>query len=153
MEPGSGSRLYIRSMASIPTAELPRQRSARLARCQTRSDWRNAPLVTGPQIIAARALLGLSQEDLAHRADLPLSVLQDIEARHEKVQDDEGALEPLRLALESAGIAFIDERATSSAGGPGVRLAAPQSASVDTNAQETVQYPEMAKNGPLGAGG
>ena len=126
-------------------------------------------MVTGPQIIAARALLGLSQEDLAHRADLPLSVLQDIEARHEKVQEDEGALEPLRLALESAGIAFIDaitadagrraehrrqrERATSSAGGPGVRLAAPQSASVDTNAQETVQYPEMAKNGPLGAGG
>jgi hypothetical protein len=42
---------------------------------------------------------------------------------------------------------------TSAAGGPGVRLSVPLSTSHDTDASGTVQYPEMAKDGPFGAGG
>jgi hypothetical protein len=110
-------------------------------------------MITGRQILAARALLGLSQEELADLARLSPLVLQDIEAVCEMSADHETALQRLKEALETAGIAFIDERTTSSAGGVGVRLAAPHSASVDTNSQETVQYPEMVENGPFGAGG
>lgn len=110
-------------------------------------------MITGRQILAARALLGLSQEDLANLAHLSPPVLQNIEAACELSADHETALQRLKEVLENAGISFLDERATSSAGGVGVRLAAPHSASVDTNSQETVQYPEMAENGPFGAGG
>jgi hypothetical protein len=46
-------------------------------------------------------------------------------ANSEDVQDHESNLASVRIALEYAGIAFIDERATSSAGGTSVRLSRP----------------------------
>ena len=110
-------------------------------------------MITGRQIVAARALLGLAQEEWATLAGLLMPVLQEIEAASETTAGHESDLQRVKETLEIAGIFFIDERATSSAGGRGVRLAAPESASVDTNAQETVQYPEMAEKGPFGAGG
>lgn len=104
--------------------------------------------------MAARMLLGLTPEGLARSAQVSLSALEALEGKSEDLQDhNDDVAASVRAALEDAGIAFIDERATSSAGGIGVRLSTPQSASVDTNAQQTVQYPEMAKDGPFGAGG
>lgn len=104
------------------------------------------------QITAARALLGLTQEELADRAQLTVPAIQALEAGSGRIDDKENAATAVRAALEDAGINFIEERATSAAGGVGVRLAVP-SASVDIDEQQTVQYPEMATNGPFGAGG
>lgn len=109
--------------------------------------------LSGRQIVAARALLGITQEDLAEQACLSMQALQEIETTAQGIDGRESDLQSLRLALERAGITFIDERATSSAGGAGIRLSAPQSTSIDADATETVQYPEMARNGPFGAGG
>lgn len=110
-------------------------------------------LVTGRQITAARALLGLTDKDLARLAQMSVEALQGIEAGSEHPGSHEPLLKAVRSALENAGITFIDERSTSTAGGVGLRLSAPRSSSIDTNAQETVQYSEMAENGPFGAGG
>lgn len=106
----------------------------------------------GRQITVARAMLGLTQEDVADRAHLSIAVMQAIEASAGDILEHEHELAAVKTALEDAGILFIDERATSGAGGAGVRLAVP-SVSVDTDEQQTVQYPEMARNGPFGAGG
>ncbi len=105
-------------------------------------------MITGRQIAAARVLLGLTQDELAQRGKLAAEALQSIETGGN--DGDEAALTALRSALEDAGISFIDERATSAAGGVGIRLSVP---STTTDSQETVQYPEMAENGPFGAGG
>lgn len=110
-------------------------------------------MVTGKQILAARALLGLSEDELADRAGVSISALQSIESSSEDGGDQKDQLQSIRTALESAGVTFIDERATSSAGGVGIRFSAPQSSSIDSDVEQTVQYPEMAKNGPFGAGG
>jgi len=110
-------------------------------------------VLSGRQVAAARALLGITQEELAKRACLAVQTLQEIETTAQDFDDSNNDLQAVRTALERAGVTFIDERATSSAGGAGIRLSAPQSASVDTIATETVQYPEMARNGPFGAGG
>lgn len=107
----------------------------------------------GKQITAARALLGLTQEEVAKRAQLSIPAIQALETGSGDIHHDrEMDLAAVRTTLEDAGIIFLDERATSAAGGAGVRLAVP-SASVDTDEQQTVQYPEMARNGPFGAGG
>lgn len=107
----------------------------------------------GKQITAARALLGLTQEEVANRAQLSIPAMQALETGSGDIHHDrEMDLAAVITTLEDAGIIFIDERATSAAGGAGVRLAVP-SASVDTDEQQTVQYPEMARNGPFGAGG
>lgn len=110
-------------------------------------------MIIGKQIAAARALLGMAQAELAHRADVPLVTVEQIESSVQEYDDDKGDIAPLRTVLEGAGITFIGERVTSAAGGPGVRMSVPMSTSVDADAQETVQYPEMAKDGPFGAGG
>lgn len=109
-------------------------------------------MIDGRQITAARALLGLTQEELASHAQLSIPVMQAIEAGSGDAHDRETDVAAVRTALEDRGIIFIDERTTSAAGGAGVRLAVP-SISVDTDEQQTVQYPDMARNGPFGAGG
>lgn len=109
-------------------------------------------MIDARQITAARALLGLTQEELADRARLTMSDMQALEAGSGRIDEKENPAAAVRAALEDAGINFIDERATSAAGGIGVRLAVP-TASIDTDEQQTVQYPEMATNGPFGAGG
>lgn len=98
-------------------------------------------------------LLGLTQAQLADRVGLSVSTLERLENAVEGVEDEASTLARISAALEQAGITFIDERVTSAAGGFGVRLSVPASQSVDTDDGETVQYPEMARNGPFGAGG
>jgi transcriptional regulator with XRE-family HTH domain len=70
------------------------------------------------QIKAARALLAWSQEQLAVAADVSIPTIKRLEAREGLLggRDETGA--KIRMALETAGVVFIDENG----GGPGVRL-------------------------------
>ena len=76
--------------------------------------------MTPSQCKAARALLNWTQPDLATRANLGLSTVVDFEKNRRRVSDE--ALKAIRTALESGGVALIDQNG----GGPGVRLRAPR---------------------------
>jgi hypothetical protein len=62
-------------------------------------------MITGPQIKAARALLGWSVRDLARRAAIEISDVQDVEDASRPPKRHVAAI---RTALEDAGIQFID---------------------------------------------
>lgn len=83
-------------------------------------------MIEPPQCRAARALLGLSQAELARLAGVGLSTLRDIEtgwrARKGRSQVSAEALAKVRAALEAAGVEFIEENG----GGLGVRIRKPQ---------------------------
>jgi transcriptional regulator with XRE-family HTH domain len=68
------------------------------------------------QCRAARALLEITQPELARLAGLGLSTVVDFEK--ERRQVSVAAVETIQRALRRAGIEFIDENG----GGPGVRL-------------------------------
>ena len=70
------------------------------------------------QLKAARALLAWSQEQLAAAARVSIPTIKRLEAEDGPLggRNETGA--KIRLALETAGIEFIDENG----GGPGVRL-------------------------------
>lgn len=76
------------------------------------------PLVTPTQLLAGRAMLGLSQEELASAAKISPSTLRDIEASR-RPSDGEAAQAVYR-ELDNRGVMFIPSDAT---GGPGVRFA------------------------------
>jgi len=71
------------------------------------------------QLRAARALLGLRQDELAKAAGIGLATLQRIEQREGLVQGNFSTVLKIQAALEQAGIAFSDD---DEAGGIGVRL-------------------------------
>ena len=75
--------------------------------------------VVPAQIRAARALLNLSQEELASKAEIGLTTLREIEAQRRPI--DSAMAEQVRRALHNSGVIFVEGDA---AGGPGVRLAA-----------------------------
>jgi hypothetical protein len=62
-------------------------------------------MITGPQIKAARALLGWSVRDLARRAAIEISDVQDLE---DAPKPPRRHIESIRGALQDAGIQFID---------------------------------------------
>jgi DNA-binding transcriptional regulator YiaG len=68
------------------------------------------------QCRAARALLELSQTELADLAGLGLSTVVDFERQRRQVSPE--AVEAIQTALGAAGVEFIDENG----GGAGVRL-------------------------------
>ena len=68
------------------------------------------------QCRGARALLDMTQPQLADSAKLGLSTIVDFERGRRQVS--EAAIDAMRVALERAGIEFIGENG----GGPGVRL-------------------------------
>jgi len=70
------------------------------------------------QIKAARALLAWSQEGLAAAADVSLPTIKRLEATDGPLGGRSQTANKIRLALQSAGIEFINENG----GGPGVRL-------------------------------
>ena len=72
--------------------------------------------MTPAQSRSARALVDLTQPDLATAAGLGLSTVVDFERRRRTVSDE--AVQAIRTALEAAGVIFIDENGE----GPGVRL-------------------------------
>jgi DNA-binding XRE family transcriptional regulator len=76
--------------------------------------------MTPAQCRSARALLAMTQPELARAAGVGLSTIVDFERQRRRVSP--GAAQAIRLALEAHGIQLIDE----DGGGPGVRLRKPQ---------------------------
>jgi transcriptional regulator with XRE-family HTH domain len=79
-------------------------------------------MITGAQMRAARALLGIDQRDLAERSGLSLPTIQRMEASDGVVRGNVDSLMKLVNALAAAGIELIGEGAVSQGGGRGVRL-------------------------------
>jgi transcriptional regulator with XRE-family HTH domain len=71
------------------------------------------------QIRAARSLLGLSQDELARRANLSVVTIKRLEAAGTEIRGSAQTTARLQKALESSGIVFIDQDREQ---GPGVRL-------------------------------
>jgi predicted transcriptional regulator len=71
---------------------------------------------TPAQCRAGRALLDMSQTQLAESANLGLSTVVDFERKRRQVS--EASVKAILDALQQAGVIFIDENG----GGPGVRL-------------------------------
>lgn len=78
-------------------------------------------MIGAAQIKAARALLGLDQQELSKLADVGISTLKRIELATE-VTGSARSLWKIQQALEHAGVEFIPEE---SGRGPGVRLKRP----------------------------
>lgn len=79
-------------------------------------------MITGPQIRAARALLGMDQKQLARLSGLSVPTIQRMEACEGSVRAVVDSLEKVMKALASAGVELIVEDAPSQGVGRGVRL-------------------------------
>lgn len=77
-----------------------------------------AKAVSGRQIAAARALIGLGQEDLARAASISAPTLRRMEASEGPAAGLANNVSAVRRELEAAGVIFVDENGE----GPGVRL-------------------------------
>ncbi len=75
-------------------------------------------IVLPAQIRAARALLNMSQDELAAAAQIGVSTLRDFESQRRATLGD--GLPAIRQALENAGVVFL---AGASEHGPGVAIA------------------------------
>jgi predicted transcriptional regulator len=82
----------------------------------------NTLLISSAHIRAARALLGISAEQLSQMADVPHRTIQRLESAGGIPPSRSGTLERVQRALEAAGIEFIGDPIAS----PGVRLRPPQ---------------------------
>lgn len=76
-------------------------------------------MIRPEQIRAARALLSLSQSDVARRAEIGLATLQRLESDADGLRGSIKTLDKVRKALEAAGVMFVDQDETA---GLGVRL-------------------------------
>jgi len=72
--------------------------------------------MTPEQCKAARAMTGLSQDQLATESDVAVSTIIPFEQKQRVPYAS--TVDKLRAALEAAGVEFISENG----GGPGVRL-------------------------------
>ncbi|HRD47187.1 MAG TPA: helix-turn-helix transcriptional regulator [Caulobacter sp.] len=79
-------------------------------------------MITGPQIRAARALLGIDQKQLARLSGLSAPTIQRMEACDGSVRAVVDSLEKVMTALSNAGVELIVEGAPSQGTGRGVRL-------------------------------
>lgn len=79
-------------------------------------------MITGAQMRAARALLGIDQRQLAALAGLSLPTIQRMESSEGVVRGNVDSLMKLVDALAAGGIELIGEGASSPGGGRGVRL-------------------------------
>ena len=77
-------------------------------------------MITAGQVKAARALLGLSQIELAKKTGLGIATIKRLELSKE-LRGAATTLWKVQTALEGAGIEFL---AASQESGPGVRLTA-----------------------------
>lgn len=64
-------------------------------------------MITVGQIKAARAFLGLTQSELAEQAGVSLATVNNIERG--ATAPHRASLQAIQLALEAAGIEFIDD--------------------------------------------
>jgi transcriptional regulator with XRE-family HTH domain len=71
-------------------------------------------ILTSAQLRAARAMIQLTQEDLASRSGVPRSAIAEFET---DIRNPRGTtLGKLRAALEDSGVVFIDGRGVSGVG-------------------------------------
>jgi transcriptional regulator with XRE-family HTH domain len=94
-------------------------------------------MITAAQLRAARALLGIDQRRLAALSGLSVPTIQRMEGSDSLVRGNVDSLMKLVGALDAAGIELIDDGATSTGTGRGVRLKQPSS-----NAAELQERPE-----------
>jgi hypothetical protein len=80
--------------------------------------------LTGRQIAAGRALVGMSQTGLAQSARISVQTLRRMEASEGPSSGYANNVAAVRAALEMAGIEFLEENGE----GPGVRLRKPSGA-------------------------
>ena len=79
-------------------------------------------MITGSQMKAARALLGIDQKELALRAGVSLPTIQRMEASEGSVRAIVSSLEKVVAALDAAGVALIGPGVRGEGEGRGVRL-------------------------------
>lgn len=79
-------------------------------------------MITGPQIRAARALLGIDQRELARLSGLSTQTIQRMEACQGSVRVVVDSLEKVMTAISDAGVELIVEGVPSIGTGRGVRL-------------------------------
>jgi transcriptional regulator with XRE-family HTH domain len=79
-------------------------------------------MITGSQLRAARALLGIDQRRLAALAGVSLPTIQRMEGSDGVVRGVVDTLMKVIDALEAEGIELIGENRSSLSGGRGVRL-------------------------------
>lgn len=79
-------------------------------------------MITGPQMRAARALLGIDQKRLAGLAGVSLPTIQRMEASDGTVRGTVDTLTKVIEALTTAGVDLLADGARSEGGGRGVRL-------------------------------
>ena len=82
-------------------------------------------MITGPQIKAARMLLGLGQKELAELAGVSVPTVQRMESRSGIVGGGVDTLTRVVEALERAGVELISDNSESRGDGRGVRLIQP----------------------------
>lgn len=82
-------------------------------------------MITGAQLRAARALVGIDQRELADRANLSVPTIQRMEARNGVIRGNVDSLMKLIDALDKSGIELIGDNAASVGGGRGLRLKEP----------------------------
>jgi len=79
-------------------------------------------MITGVQLRASRALLGIDQKTLARLAGVSVPTVQRMEASQGNVRGIVESLTRIIEALDRAGVEIISEGMISGAGGRGVRL-------------------------------
>ncbi len=82
-------------------------------------------MISGSQMRAARALLGIDQRELAALSDLSVPTIQRMEASKGPVRGTVESLTKVVDALERSGIELLAENAPSTGRGRGVRLRKP----------------------------
>lgn len=82
-------------------------------------------MISGAQMRAARALLGVDQRRLAELSGLSVPTIQRMEASPGTVRGNVDSLAKVVAAIEAAGVELIGEGAPSQGEGRGVRLKAP----------------------------
>ena len=83
-------------------------------------------MITGPQMRAARALLGIDQKELAELSGVSLPTIQRMEASDGTVRGVIDTLTKVVEAFDRAGIELIGDNAVSREGGRGVRFKQPR---------------------------
>lgn len=83
-------------------------------------------MITGPQMRAARALLGIDQRTLARTAGLSVPTIQRMEASVGQVRGTVDSLAKVVEALDADGIELLGEGLASNGRGRGVRLKSPE---------------------------
>ena len=88
-------------------------------------------MLTGAQLRAARALLGIDQKTLADWAGISLPTIRRMEASPGTVRGVVDSLTKIVEALDRAGLELIGEGAQSNGSGRGVRLKQPPERSAE----------------------